>query len=234
MPYIDAWGRTEESGDALVRSINNLFNPAYVSQVDVDSVEQELQRLKDATGDGGVFPARAARYFTVNGERKDLTAEEYQRYAKTLGNTSYQLVKEGTGSAAYRSMSDSEKAAYIDRLYAYADQTAKSSISAYKMEPWVQNAKNAKQDIGVSPAEYMALYEKYGSSFMSGKAYEKVKQAVSAGLSVDEYVQMKRGADLNGNGSVTKDEAKKALSGVKNRADLWDIICTTSAKNPYR
>ena len=234
MPYIDAWGRTEESGDALVRSINNLFNPAYVSQVDVDSVEQELQRLKDATGDGGVFPARAARYFTVNGERKDLTAEEYQRYAKTLGNTSYQLVKEGTGSVAYRSMSDSEKAAYIDRLYAYADQTAKSSISAYKMETWVQNAKNAKQDIGVSPAEYMALYEKYGSSFMSGKAYEKVKQAVSAGLSVDEYVQMKRGADLNGNGSVTKDEAKKALSGVKNRADLWDIICTTSAKNPYR
>ena len=234
MPYIDAWGRTEESGDALVRSINNLFNPAYVSQVDVDSVEQELQRLKDATGDGGVFPARAARYFTVNGERKDLTAEEYQRYAKTLGNTSYQLVKEGTGSAAYRSMSDSEKAAYIDRLYAYADQTAKSSISAYKMETWVQNAKSAKQDIGVSPAEYMALYEKYGSSVMSGKAYEKVKQAVSAGLSVDEYVQMKRGADLNGNGSVTKDEAKKALSGVKNRADLWDIICTTSAKNPYK
>lgn len=234
MPYIDAWGRTEESGDALVRSINNLFNPAYVSQVDVDSVEQELQRLKDATGDGGVFPARAARYFTVNGERKDLTAEEYQRYAKTLGNTSYQLVKEGTGSASYRSMSDSEKAAYIDRLYAYADQTAKSSIYAYKMEPWVQNAKNAKQDIGVSPAEYMALYEKYGSSIMSGKAYEKVKQAVSAGLSVDEYVQMKRGADLNGNGSVTKDEAKKALSGVKNRADLWDIICTTSAKNPYK
>lgn len=234
IPYIDAWGRTEESGDALVRSINNLFNPAYVSQVDVDSVEQELQRLKDATGDGGVFPARAARYFTVNGERKDLTAEEYQRYAKTLGNTSYQLVKEGTGSAAYRSMSDSEKASYIDRLYAYADQTAKSSISAYKMETWVQNAKNAKQDIGVSPAEYMALYEKYGSSVMSGKAYEKVKQAVSAGLSVDEYVQMKRGADLNGNGSVTKDEAEKALSGVKNRVDLWDLICTTSAKNPYQ
>ncbi len=234
IPYIDAWGRTEESGDVLVRSINNLFNPAYVSQVDVDKVEGELQRLANATGDGGVFPARAARYFDVNGKRKDLTADEYQKYAKTLGNTSYQLVKEGTGSAAYRSMSDSEKAAYIDRLYDYADQTAKASISAYKMETWVKNAKSAKQDIGVSPAEYVALYEKYGSSVMSGKAYEKVKQAVSAGLSVDEYVQMKRGADLNGNGSVTKDEAEKALRGAKNRVDLWDLICTTSAKNPYQ
>lgn len=238
MPYIDAWGRTEESGDALVRSINNLFNPAYVSQVDVDSVEQELQRLKDATGDGGVFPARAARYFTVNGERKDLTAEEYQRYAKTLGNTSYQLVKEGTGSAAYRSMSDSEKAAYIDRLYAYADQTAKSSISAYKMEPWVQNAKNAKQDIGVSPAEYMALYEKYGSSVMSGEGYEKTKQAVAAGLSVDEYAAMRKGLDADGNGGVSQKEAQAYLDGqgftTGQKADLWTIINKSWKKNPYQ
>lgn len=238
MPYIDAWGRTEESGDALVRSINNLFNPAYVSQVDVDSVEQELQRLKDATGDGGVFPARAARYFTVNGERKDLTAEEYQRYAKTLGNTSYQLVKEGTGSAAYRSMSDSEKAAYIDRLYAYADQTAKSSISAYKMETWVQNAKNAKQDIGVSPAEYMALYEKYGSSVMSGEGYEKTKQAVAAGLSVDEYAAMRKGMDADGNGGVSQKEAQAYLDGqgftTGQKADLWTIINKSWKKNPYQ
>ena len=238
MPYIDAWGRTEESGDALVRSINNLFNPAYVSQVDVDSVEQELQRLKDATGDGGVFPARAARYFTVNGERKDLTAEEYQRYAKTLGNTSYQLVKEGTGSAAYRSMSDSEKAAYIDRLYAYADQTAKASISAYKMETWVQNAKSAKQDIGVSPAEYMALYEKYGSSVMSGEGYEKTKQAVAAGLSVDEYAAMRKGMDADGNGGVSQKEAQAYLDGqgftTGQKADLWTIINKSWKKNPYQ
>lgn len=238
IPYIDAWGRTEESGDALVRSINNLFNPAYVSQVDVDSVEQELQRLKDATGDGGVFPARAARYFTVNGERKDLTAEEYQRYAKTLGNTSYQLVKDGTGSAAYRSMSDSEKAAYIDRLYAYADQTAKSSISAYKMETWVQNAKSAKQDIGVSPAEYMALYEKYGSSVMSGEGYEKTKQAVAAGLSVDEYAAMRKGMDADGNGGVSQKEAQAYLDGqgftTGQKADLWTIINKSWKKNPYQ
>lgn len=238
MPYIDAWGRTEESGDALVRSINNLFNPAYVSQVDVDSVEQELQRLKDATGDGGVFPTRAARYFTVNGERKDLTAEEYQQYAKTLGNTSYQLVKEGTGSAAYRSMSDSEKAAYIDRLYDYADQTAKAGISAYKMETWVQNAKSAKQDIGVSPAEYMALYEKYGSSVMSGEGYEKTKQAVAAGLSVDEYAAMRKGMDADGNGGVSQKEAQAYLDGqgftTGQKADLWTIINKSWKKNPYQ
>lgn len=233
IPYLDAWGREEETGDVLERSVNSLFNPAYISQVDVDQVERELQRVKDATGDSGVFPQRAERSITVNGERQDLTAQEYQTYAKTLGRTRYQMVEAGTILPAYRAMSDGEKAAYIRRLYQYADQQAKAAVSGYTPEAWAGNAKSAQRDIGVSPAEYLALYEKYGSEIMSGNAYEKVKRAVSAGLSVDEYVSMKRGADRNGNGTVTKDEAMAALGGRQNRVDLWDLICSTSAKNPY-
>nr|WP_325301911.1 hypothetical protein [uncultured Dysosmobacter sp.] len=234
IPYLDAWGREEETGDVLERSINSLFNPAYVSQVDVDKVERELQRVKDATGDSGVFPQRAGRSITVNGERKDLTSQEYQTYAKTLGRTRYQMVEDGTRLPAYRAMSDGEKAAYIGRLYQYADQQAKAAVSDYVPEAWARNAKAAQRDLGVTTAEYLALYEKHGSEVMSGKAYEKVKRAVSAGLSVDEYVSMKRGADRNGNGTVTKDEAMAALGGRQNRVDLWDLICSTSAKNPYK
>lgn len=234
IPYLDAWGREEETGDVLERSINSLFNPAYVSQVDMDKVERELQRVKDATGDGGVFPQRAGRSITVNGEKKDLTSQEYQTYAKTLGRTRYQMVEDGARLPAYRAMSDGEKAAYIGRLYQYADQQAKAAVSDYVPEAWARNAKAAQRDLGVTPAEYLALYEKHGSEVMSGKAYEKVKRAVSAGLSVDEYVSMKRGADRNGNGTVTKDEAMAALGGRQNRVDLWDLICSTSAKNPYK
>ena len=234
IPYLDAWGREEETGDVLERSINSLFNPAYVSQVDMDKVERELQRVKDATGDGGVFPQRAGRSITVNGEKKDLTSQEYQTYAKTLGRTRYQMVEDGARLPAYRAMSDGEKAAYIGRLYQYADQQAKAAVSDYVPEAWARNAKAAQRDLGVTPAEYLALYEKHGSEVMSGKAYEKVMRAVSAGLSVDEYVSMKRGADRNGNGTVTKDEAMAALGGRQNRVDLWDLICSTSAKNPYK
>ncbi len=233
IPYIDAWGREEETGDPMERAVNNLFNPAYVSQVDVDKVERELQRVKDATGDGGVFPQRAGRSITVNGEKKDLTAEEYQAYAKSLGRTRYQMLKDGTRLPVYRSMSDGEKAAYIGRLYQYADQQAKAAVSDYAPEAWVRNAKSAQRELGVSPAEYLALYEQYGSSVMSGRAYEKTKQAVQAGLTVGEYVSMKRNADKDGSGSVTKSEAMEALQGKQNRVDLWDLICTTSAKNPY-
>lgn len=237
IPYIDAWGRTEETGSEAERIFNNFFNPAYVSQVDVDKVEQELQRVKDATGDSGVFPERAGRSITVNGEKKDLTAEEYQKYAKAVGQSSYQLVKDGVNLPAYGAMSDTGKAEYISRLYKYATQTAKSDVSGYEVESWVKNAKTAKQDIGVSTAEYIALYEKYGPNIMSGKSYEKTKRAVAAGLSVDEWAAMKDGLDANGNDSVSQAEAKAYLNSHgfdrSTKADLWAIINSSWKKNPY-
>jgi len=237
IPYIDAWGRTEATGDALERSINNLFNPAYISQVDVDDLEAELQRLKDATGSASVFPERAERSITVDGEKKNLTAKEYQQYATTLGQSSYALVREGTSLAAYRAMNDAEKVEYVDRLYQYATQTAKASVSAYQTDTWVENARRAQSDIGVSTAEYIALYEKYGSNILSGAGYEKTKQAVAAGLTVEEYAAMKGGMDADDNGSVSQKEAQAYLDrqtfavGVK--ADLWTIINKSWKNNPY-
>ena len=69
---------------------------------------------------------------------------------------------------------------------------------------------------------------------MSGKAYEKVKQAHDAGLSPKEYFSLEDKADADGNGKVSKAEASAALAGQENRADLWSLLCTTGAKNPYK
>lgn len=132
IPYLDAWGREEESEDLVKRVFNNFFNPAYVSQVQVDQVEQELQRVKDATGNGGVFPSRAARYFTVNNERKDLTAEEYQTYAKRRGQTSMEVLRSMLESPGYQKLSDEKKAEAISDVYAYSDAIGKMAVSDYR------------------------------------------------------------------------------------------------------
>lgn len=236
-PYLDAWGREEETGDELWRILNNFANPAYVSQVEVDRVEEELQRVRDATGDTGVFPDRAKRYIEVNGERKDLTAEEYTRYAKAMGQTSYQLISEGIQTAEYRNMANSEKAAYIESLYKYAAAAAKAEVSDYELDGWQKNAQTAQQDLGVSPAEYIALYQQYGSAIMSGKAYEKTIQAVQAGLTVGQYASMKAGLDSDGNNSVSQTEAQAYLDRQdftrEQKADLWTIINKSWKRNPY-
>lgn len=132
IPYLDAWGREEETGDPVERVFNNFFNPSYVSQVQVDQVERELQRIKDATGDGGVFPRRADRYFTVNKEQKNLTAEEYQTYAKKRGQTSMEVLRSMMNSLGYQNLSDEKKAEAISDAYSYADALGKMAVSDYR------------------------------------------------------------------------------------------------------
>lgn len=132
IPYLDAWGREEETGEPVERIFNNFFNPAYVSQVKVDQVERELQRVRDATGDGKVFPSRAKQYFPVKGVQKNLTAEEYQTYAKKRGQTSLEVLRSMMDSPGYQKLSDEKKAEAIADVYSYADAMGKMAVSDYR------------------------------------------------------------------------------------------------------
>lgn len=132
IPYLDAWGREEDTGDPVARVFNNLFNPAYASQVTVDAVEQELQRVADVTGVTSVFPDRAPRYFTVNKERKNLTAEEYQKYAQKRGALGAETLKQMMDSPGYQRLSDEKKVEAIKDVYQYADSLAKMEVSSYR------------------------------------------------------------------------------------------------------
>ena len=235
-PMVDMWGNEVSNGSAPERVFQSFLSPGFLKAQDNSPATQEIRRLAKATGDSTVYPAAAEKSYTVKGETRTLTGEKYTRYAKAMGQTRKELVEAAVKLPAYKSMSDSEKSDYIQNVYKYARETARQQVDP-KYEPsakWIENAKTSKRDIGVSTGEFLALYQKYGSEKMSGKAYEKVKQAHDAGLSPKEYFSMKDRADADGNGRVSKAEASAALAGQEHRADLWDIICTTNAKNPYK
>lgn len=235
-PMVDMWGNEVSNGSAPERVFQSFLSPGFLKAQDNSPATQEIRRLAKATGDSTVYPAAAEKSYTVKGETRTMTGEEYTRYAKAMGQTRKELVEAALKLPAYKSMSNAEKADYIQNVYKYAKETARQQVDP-KYEPstkWIENAKTSKRDIGVSTGEFLALYQKYGSEKMSGKAYEKVKQAHDAGLSPKEYFSMKDRADADGNGRVSKAEASAALASKENRADLWDIICTTNAKNPYK
>lgn len=235
-PMVDMWGNEVSNGSAPERIFQSFLSPGFLKAQDNSPATQEIRRLAKATGDSTVYPAAVEKSYTVKGETRTMTGEEYTRYAKAMGQTRKELVEAAVKLPSYKSMSDSEKSDYIQNVYKYARETARQQVDP-KYEPsdkWIENAKTSKRDIGVSTGEFLALYQKYGSEKMSGKAYEKVKQAHDAGLSPKEYFSMKDRADADGNGRVSKAEASAALAGQENRADLWDIICTTNAKNPYK
>ena len=235
-PLVDMWGNEVSNGSAPERVFQSFLSPGFLKAQDNSPATQEIRRLAKATGDSTVYPKAAEKSYTVGGETRTLTGEEYTRYAKAMGQTRKELVEAAVKLPAYKAMSDSEKTDYIQNVYKYARETARQQVDP-KYEPsakWIENAKTSKRDIGVSTGEFLALYQKYGSEKMSGKAYEKVKQAHDAGLSPKEYFSLKDKADTDGNGKVSKAEASAALAGQEHRADLWDIICTTNAKNPYK
>ena len=235
-PMVDMWGNEVSNGSAPERVFQSFLSPGFLKAQDNSPATQEIRRLAKATGDSTVYPAAAEKSYTVKGETRTMTGEEYTRYAKAMGQTRKELVEAAVKLPAYKSMSNAEKADYIQNVYKYARETARQQVDP-KYEPsaaWIKNAQTSKRDIGVSTGEFLALYQKYGSEKMSGKAYEKVKQAHDAGLSPKEYFSMKDRADADGNGRVSKAEASAALAGQEHRADLWDIICTTNAKNPYK
>ncbi len=153
IPYIDAWGRTEATGDALTRTFNNLINPAYVSQVEVDKVEAELQRVKDATGDSTVFPSRAEKSIEFDNETHNLTAEQYQKYAKAKGQNSYKLVQQAMQLSIYKKMGNGGKAELLNKMLGYANYKAKRAVfPKYSSDAYAKYEEAEKN--GVSPAEY--------------------------------------------------------------------------------
>ena len=158
IPYIDAWGRTESSGAAGERAANNFLNPAYTSEVQMSAMEEELMRLYEKTGEGKVFPSRAAKYFNVDGERKDLTAEEYVKYATKRGQTAYSMMEGLTKSKAYRALDNTDKVDAVSKVYEYANAVGKAAVSNFKPDGWVAKAMKTSKATGVKPEQYVTLY----------------------------------------------------------------------------
>lgn len=169
IPYINAWGEKEAEEDFFVRAFNNLVNPAYTSKTEMDATEQELQRLYNAVGGqyGRVFPDRADKYIEFSKsvydpmlkknisktEKKNLTAEEYVKYAQAKGKTSKKLVDQAVKSSEYRGMNDAEKAKLIADMYGYANYKAKKSVVSSLKNDVYAKYEEAERN-GITPAEF--------------------------------------------------------------------------------
>lgn len=158
VPYIDAWGREETTGNLWTKIFNNFVNPAFVKTINEEDMETELLRLYDLFKDDGVtiFPSAAKRSVSSNGEEKDLTMGEFETYAKAQGGTAYTVIGHMVDTAAYKELPDELKAKAVDNAYTYAHQTALTTVglNVSENENWVNKAMDAKKQ-GISPDQYI-------------------------------------------------------------------------------
>lgn len=127
--YVDAWGRKKSTGTILNRVLNNFLNPAYVSKLNTTDVDAELQRLYDG-GYDGVFPGEFGKSMEITVDEagkktRTLTAEERQKAQETRGKTAYDLLSKTMADGSYQSMTDAEKAKFVDSVYEYAKAVAR-------------------------------------------------------------------------------------------------------------
>lgn len=221
VPYIDAWGRREETGSLPERAVNNFLNPAYVSRETVTEADREVQRLHDA-GFDGVFPQRVSQSEQVEG--RHLTAEGYVEYATTIGRTAYELVSDLIASPEYKALTDQEKADAVALAYRYAKAVGKEAVSGYEPEAWVSKAQTARKELGLSEAEYLLLYRAYGGALVNG---DKVREAYAAGMAPEDYLAYAAGLggyNADGKGGLSLSEQEKAIDGSGLSQDQREIL----------
>lgn len=155
-PYIDEWGREDTTQNIAVRVFENFLSPGWLSEIKTSDMEQELQRLYEATGENGVLPGYAAKFITVNGEKINLTGDEYTLFASTRGMTAYSIISEIVSSEEYANMSDGQKVKAIKDAFEFAGAAAKAAVSDYELDGWQQDANEENQEEGTSIGEIIA------------------------------------------------------------------------------
>lgn len=232
IPYIDAWGRTEETGTFAERFANNFFNPAYVKEASGTPIDSELERLYKL-GNTSVYPTKPGTDVKINGEY--LSAEEYVEYAKKRGSESLENVRELINSSAYKNMSDADKADAIKAAYDYADDIAKQYVRrGAKISSWVEKA-TASGD----PSQYIADTIIMRSADADGNGSfsnaEKVRGLIDGGYSGGELVEKVREYMTTDNGNCKFGDMLERAQSVKVpdtvTLDVYEFYNNTNSKD---
>lgn len=233
----------DNPGSLPIRLFKAMLNPVGVNEYSQSAVSQEMERVREKTGETGFYPSKSIPTklsYTKDGvqHEKQLTWEQRQQYQMARSGAQMSVSAALLGSSSYRKADAKTQAALLDRAHDYANQFARGQVlGADSVESWVRNSQTAQADIGVSQAEFFALYEKYGSEIMGGTAYGKTKRMVKAGLSVDQWAAMKSKVDADGSGNVKKSELETYIERHFPRAKWRQIFDAykggSNWKNPY-
>ena len=170
IPYVDAYGRRQETGNLGTRMFSNLLSPGYLSSDRSAPWDDELERLYKL-GFETVYPQRP----TTKINQKELTAEEYVAHAEFTGQERYRLLGLVLSSDYYKSKNDAEKTEIIEDIYNYVSAEGKYRYDKDSTIPkWTQTA--------------MAL-EKKGGSFIDVLKMREADRSKNGNLTKAQCVE---------------------------------------------
>ena len=178
-----------------------------------------MQRLYKDTGEGGVLPSMADKSFTVDKEKKHLTAEEYNKYATEKGQKAYDMLRDFVSSKEYSGLTDKEKAQNIKTVFDFANQEAKTTVSNYDTDDWVKELKEAKKDYGIPESKFITLKNQLSTKDPLNLLTEQQRKFVENSVAKESNAEVKRMALFNTEGLTPEQKAfidKTVISEKKN------------------
>ena len=131
IPYLDAWGQEQDSGNLLRRVFANMFSPGYIRERTTSDLDNELQRMHDL-GYSKMLPERTTQSTKVDQEY--MNEQEYVAYARLRGQTALADLTALTESKAYQNMTDEQKAKAISKIYSEARSLAEDEVRKMRGE----------------------------------------------------------------------------------------------------
>lgn len=127
-PYIDQWGREEANldgtddtaGGMFLRGAYNFGSPGYYSAENITPVDEYLQGLYGNTNDSHVLPEKASSKITVDSKNYYMTPEEKTEYAKTSGQTAYDIVDSLRQNSMFLQLPEDQQSALVQDAYTVA------------------------------------------------------------------------------------------------------------------
>lgn len=242
---VNTLGEEKDNPGSLSKRLTNaLINPIGVNKYTQSEVSQEMERVRGATGETGFYPTTrkpdSLSYKDPDGKEHTvvLDYDQKQAFQKACATGQMAYTAAMMKTSIYKAAGDTTKAELLDRCYKYSYDAAKAEVLGDgAVDKWVLHARNAKSELGMSTADYLANFEKYGSDVMSGTGFEKTKRMLDAGLSLDDWAKMRGNVDADKNGSVKKAELTGYIESHFPQ-DKWRALFDAykggqNWKNPY-
>jgi hypothetical protein len=204
---------TNFQGSKLSNIFESILSPGYIGETQKTAVDTEAQRLYKATGDKSLLPnwseytSKSDLKLTYKDKDYTMTATEWNKYQKTRGTLTYNLMQKAINGSSYKSMGDTEKAKVMSQIAEYANDMAKREYigSSYVSNDY-EKAYEAEK-AGINPSDYFV------------------------------YKTVLNGLDSNGSPSqIEKTQAiEKTSLSTAQKGKLWQIQNSDSpaTSNPY-
>jgi hypothetical protein len=214
--YKDQFGQEQFTDGVLNRMVQNFISPGYVKDIKEGAVEKGITELYERTGETKVIPSYASKSLTYNGEKINLTAEQYDTYSKTRGDLSKKGLEGLFNDRYYKGLTDKQKVKVVEAVYDYANEMAKSKvIKGYELEANEQKIQKLQSN-GLDFYKYILLKKTADADGNDYTSNEELEKAIKKyGLTRWESIIKEKTTKTKSNSLPTLSNQTKKLPTLK-------------------